>query len=102
ETGVISTAPVPAPAAVIERSIAEVSFLAGLIIDKFRYHLPLYRQHKRLEASGVYLNRMTLTKLVHRSAELLEPVYRAVQSSILSGKVITMDETPLKAGKDPN
>ena len=92
----------PAPARVIEKSVAEVSFLAGLSIDKFKYHLPLYRQHKRLEAAGVHINRMTLTNLVHRTAELLEPVYRSIQSSILSSDTITMDETPLKVGKDPN
>lgn len=72
----------------------------GLIIDKFLYHLPLNRQHQRLTASGVYLNRMTLTNLVHRSAQLLEPVYVALQSSILQSSVIAMDETPVKAGRD--
>ena len=72
----------------------------GLILDKFLYHLPLYRQHQRLTTSGVYLNRMTLTNLVHRSAQLLEPVYVALQSSILLSSVIAMDETPVKAGRD--
>ena len=32
-----------APAQVLERSAAEVSFLAAMLVDKFRYHLPLYR-----------------------------------------------------------
>ena len=31
----------PAPPAVLEKSCADVSFLAGLLIDKFIYHLPL-------------------------------------------------------------
>lgn len=99
-SGEVTTALVTPAASVIERSIAEVSFLVGLILDKFLYHLPLYRQHQRLIASGVYLNRMTLTNLVHRSAQLLEPVYVALQSSILLSSVIAMDETPVKAGRD--
>jgi transposase len=37
----------PAPPAVLERSFADVSVLAGLLVDKLRYHLPLYRQHQR-------------------------------------------------------
>ena len=37
-----------APGQVLERTAAEVSFLAGMLVDKFRYHLPLYRQHQRL------------------------------------------------------
>jgi hypothetical protein len=43
---------------------------------------------------------MTLTNLVHRSAQLLEPIYVAQQSSILLSSVIAMDETPVKAGRN--
>lgn len=89
----------PAPAAVLEKSFADVSFLVGLLIDKFRWHLPLYRQHERLLDSGVKLSRATLTNLVHRSVALLEPVYFAQLSSILQSKVLLMDETPIKAGR---
>src|SRR5262249_20631881 len=46
ETGVLVCS--PAPPAVFEQSFADVSVLAGLLIDKFAYHLPLYRQHQRL------------------------------------------------------
>ena len=89
----------PAPPSVIEKSVADVSFLAGLLIDKFLYHLPLYRQHQRLEASGIHIGRSTLTKLVHRAAQLLEPIYHSQLSSILQSKVLAMDETPIKAGR---
>lgn len=89
----------PAPPAVLEKSCADVSFLAGVLIEKFIYHLPLYRQHARLSMAGVHLSRGTLRNLVHRSAELLEPVYRAQMESILSSKVLAMDETPIKAGR---
>lgn len=89
----------PVPPAVLERSCADVSFLAGLLIDKFRYHLPLYRQHQRLKAAGVHLGRSTLTNLAHRGIDLLEPVYLAQVDSILSGRVLAMDETPIKAGR---
>ena len=43
----------PAPVGVLEGSRADVSFAAGLLIDKFLYHLPLYRQHQRLTDSGI-------------------------------------------------
>ena len=33
-----------APAGVIDGSRADVSFVAGLITDKFCYHQPLYRK----------------------------------------------------------
>jgi transposase len=89
----------PAPPAVFEKSFADVSVLAGLLIDKFRYHLPLYRQHQRLAQAGVRLSRGTLTQWVQRAAELLEPIYYALLSSILHSAVLTMDETPIKAGR---
>lgn len=43
----------PAAPSVLERSLADVSLLAGVLTDKYAYHLPLYRQHQRIEAAGV-------------------------------------------------
>lgn len=89
----------PVPPAIFHRSYADVSFLVGLAVDKFRYHLPLHRQHQRLEQCGIYVDRATLTRLVHRVAELLEPIHFAVLSSVLQSSVLTVDETPTKAGR---
>ena len=97
ETEVLSCR--PAPPAVFEKSFADVSVLAGLLIDKFLYHLPLYRQHQRLQQAGIRLSRGTLTQWVQRAAELLEPIYYALLSSILQSHVLTMDETGIKAGR---
>ena len=52
---------VAAPSAVFEGALADVSLLAGLLVDKFAYHLPLYRQHQRLRDAGITLSRATLT-----------------------------------------
>jgi len=51
----------PASASVFEGSMADVSVLTGLLVDKFAYHLPLYRQHQRMQAGGITLSRGTLT-----------------------------------------
>src|SRR5262245_22705748 len=89
----------PAPPAVFEKSFADVSVLAGLLVDKFLSHLPLYRQHQRLQQAGMRLSRGTLTQWGQRAAELVEPIYYAVLSSILQSHVLTMDETGVKAGR---
>ncbi|MDD2942723.1 MAG: IS66 family transposase [bacterium] len=89
----------PAPDAVIEKSFADVTFLAGMITDKFLYHLPLYRQHQRLAGCGVNVSRGHLTKLTHRTLELLEPVYLAILSSVADSDLVCMDETPIKASR---
>lgn len=88
----------PAPKSVIEKSFADVSFIAGLLIDKIQYHLPLYRQHQRLTNAGITISRTTLTNLFHNSVDLLTPIYQAQLKSILESKVLSMDETPMKAG----
>jgi hypothetical protein len=45
---------------VLGKSVADVSLLA-CIVDKFVYHLPLYRQHQRMNAAGIHIARSTLT-----------------------------------------
>ncbi|WP_281649193.1 transposase, partial [Parendozoicomonas sp. Alg238-R29] len=88
-----------APDAVFEKSLADVSFLAGMLTDKFLYHLPLYRQHQRLTNSGITLSRTTLINLTKRSIALLKPIYDAQLANILKSRVLAMDETPIKAGR---
>lgn len=89
----------PAPPAVLEKSYADVSLLAGMLVDKFRYHLPLYRQHQRLAAAGITVGRASLTSWAARAIELLEPIYQAQLGSILTSRVLAMDETPIRAGR---
>jgi len=86
------------PEGVFAGSYADVSLIANLLIDKNQYHLPLYRQHQRIQACGVKIARSTLTNFFHRAADLLEPIYRAQKHSIRESKIVTMDETPVKAG----
>lgn len=89
----------PAPAGVIEGSRADVSFIAGIVVDKFAWHLPLYRQHQRLVAAGFNLSRQWLTQLVQQAAQLLAPVYEAQLDSIRRSRVKVADETSIKAGR---
>jgi transposase len=88
-----------APAGVIEGSRADVSFLVGLLLDKFAWHLPLYRQHQRLFDAGITVSRAWLTQLATQAAALLTPIYEAQLASIRASRVKAMDETPIKAGR---
>jgi transposase len=89
----------PVPGSIFTGSIADVSFLAGMLVDKFAFHIPLYRQHQRLAAGGIQLSRATLTQLVARSAALLTPIHAAQLEHVLASRVLAMDETPIKAGQ---
>lgn len=84
---------------VLEKSVSDVSFLVGMLVDKFVYHLPLYRQHQRLSAAGITVSRATLTNLTRRAIELLIPIVDAQRANVLQSRVLAMDETPTKAGK---
>ena len=100
DTQAISAA--AAPQGVIEGSRADVSFLAGLLRDKFDYHQPLYRQHRRLIDCGIDVSRPWLTQLSQQSIGLLEPIYDAQFDSILADRVKTMDESvPRRHGRKP-
>jgi transposase len=88
----------PAPAGVIDGSRADVSFIAGMMVDKFAFHLPLYRQHLRLRDAGINVSRAWLTQLMQSAVALLEPIHVAQLDSIRASRVKAMDETPIKAG----
>jgi transposase len=89
----------PAPAGVIEDSRADVSFIAGVLVDKFAWHIPLYRQHQRLQAGGIDVSRPWLTQISQKGISLLAPIYAAQYASVLSSRVKAMDETPIRAGR---
>ncbi|MEZ5653163.1 MAG: transposase [Burkholderiaceae bacterium] len=90
---------VAAPLGVLDHAQVDVSMLAGLLIDKFQWHLPLYRQHQRLAAEGITIAPATIEAWVKRTVELLGPVAAAIKAAILSGDYLKVDETPIKAGR---
>ena len=90
---------VAAPTAIFDNSLADVSLLAGILVDKFAYHLPLYRQHQRMGRDGIVVSRETLTNWSQKGIRLLEPIYHAQLRHILQSKTLSIDETPIKAGR---
>lgn len=90
----------PAPDRVLDNSIADVSFLAGMLVDKFQYHLPLHRQHQKLTAAGITVSRSLLTQLTSKAIALLKPIAEAQYCSVLQSQVLAIDETPIKAGRN--
>ena len=99
ETGALVSA--PARESVFKNSAADVSFVAGMLIDKFLWHLPLHRQHQMLAAGGITVNRGSLSQWANRAIALLKPVHDAQWRSVLKSAVIQMDETPIRAGRHP-
>lgn len=94
-----SLSEIPAPTNVLEGCYADVSLVAGLLVDKAVYHLPLYRQHQRLQDAGIQVSRASLTNWVKKGIELLKPIYQAQWQHVVQSKVLAMDEVPIKAGR---
>jgi transposase len=66
---------VPAPDGLWPGSMVDVSVVAGIVVDKFAYHLPLYRQHQRFGLNGLTVARSSLTHWVGKGSALLKPIY---------------------------
>jgi transposase len=88
---------VQAPAAPrpLERSFAGSSFLALILVWKYAFHVPLYRQCQIFTHSGLVISRTTLMQWVAGSTQLLGPLVEALARYVLAGK-INADDTPVK------
>lgn len=73
--------------------MAGESLLSRIIVDKFLYHLPEYRQVKRFKDIGVEIPTSTINRWVHALADKLYPLYVAQMQQVLSRDYIQVDET---------
>lgn len=92
-------APVQAPALpnIIEGGSLGVQFMAGLVLDKYLHHQPLYRQAKILEwESGVKLCAATLCQSIGRLADAVAPVVRLMAREMWAGGMVQLDLTPVR------
>lgn len=65
------------PKAPIPKALARGSLLTEVIVNKYQYHLPLYRQSKILESYNAAIPDNTLGNWVIQSGQGLIPVYEA-------------------------
>src|SRR5208282_2707781 len=87
----------PLPPQPIEQGMVGPGLLAQILVSKYEYHQPLYRQEKMFRQQfGVELSRKTMGSWVEQAAELLKPVYRAIREDLLRGNYLQADETPIR------
>src|SRR3990167_9398943 len=85
----------PAP---LPKAMAGASLLTDVILNKYQYHLPLYRQSKIMKSHGITVLDKTLSNWVMASGDALLPVYDALWV-ILKNRYLQVDETPVKVLK---
>jgi transposase len=87
----------PAPPHIIEGGMFGLQFMTELVLGKYLYHQPLYRQAKGLEwESGVKLSAATLCQTIARLADAAEPVVRCMAQAMWRGGYVQMDLTPVR------
>ena len=87
---VVTAAKPPQP---IEKGIPGPGLLAAIITSKFGDHLPLYRLEDVFARHGVDLSRSTMCGWLKQTAELLQPLYKAMCRLVLQSRVIHTDDT---------
>jgi transposase len=86
----------PKPKAPIPKALAGGSLLTEIIVNKYQYHLPLYRQSKILASYNALIPDNTLGNWVMASGNGLMLVYEALWKAILETRYLQVDETPVK------
>ncbi len=73
---IVQAPPPPKPIAKGRLSFAS---LAHIVVAKWGYHLPFYRQAIMMKAQGVDMERSTLTRSAGYAATLLDPIYNRLR-----------------------
>lgn len=72
ESGVIIT---PLPPSPVYKCLAGSTMMAEMLLQKYEYHVPFYRQVKVFRHLGVHLSESTLSSWFKPVCELLKPLY---------------------------
>ena len=83
----------PAPERLIRGGLPTEAMVAYVLVAKFAWHLPLYRQAQMLLAQGLDIKRAVLAFWVGYAAAELQPLYVRLRELILTAGKIAVDET---------
>lgn len=90
-----------APKSVLSHSLASPSSVAHVMYQKYVNSVPLYRQEKDWEQTGIGLSRATMANWIIRSSEdHLMPVVSRLREELLKRDIIHCDETPVQVLKE--
>jgi transposase len=85
----------PLPLLPIYKGLPGASLLSEIMLGKYEYHLPFYRQVKQFHHLGVKIPSNTLSGWFKPTCELLTPLYKILKEEVLNTDYIQVDETTL-------
>src|SRR6202165_308720 len=83
----------PAPERLINGGLPTEAMVAYVLVAKYAWHLPLYRQAQMLLAQGIDLKRAGVAFWVGYAAAELHPLWLRLREIILTAGKIAVDET---------
>jgi len=83
----------PAPERLIKGGLPTEAMVASVLVAKYAWHLPLYRQAQMLAAQGLDIKRSVLAFWVGYAAAELRPIWLRLRELILTSGKIAVDET---------
>jgi hypothetical protein len=75
--------------------MASTALVTHVVVSKFAWYLPLYRQVQILASQGIHLDRATLAGWVKRAAWWLKSLYELQLRTIQASPRLFCDETPM-------
>jgi transposase len=90
ECGVVEA---PRPVGLVEGNKYDTSIAAQVMVAKYAYHTPVYRQQDIFAASGWTPARSTLLNLMEAAAHLIRPLVAHLREVVRAGPIIATDDT---------
>lgn len=86
----------PMPLLPIYKGIADATLLAEVLLQKYEYHMPFYRQIKQFTHLGMKgLKENTMDGWFKRTMELLKPLYLTLVEEVMKSDYNQADETTI-------
>ena len=84
----------PMPLMPVDKCIADTSLLAEILLQKYEYHVPFYRQIQQYRHLGMKgLTESTLDGWFKKTVELLTPLYEELKREVFSCDYVQAEET---------
>ena len=90
ECGVVEA---PRPVGLVEGNRYDTSVAAEIMVAKYAYHVPVYRQQDLFASCGWTPARSTLLNVLESAAHLIRPLVAHLREVVRAGPIIGTDDT---------
>ena len=81
------------PTGIVEGDKYDTSIATEILVNKFAYHLPIYRQQDMFAGSGWTPSRSTMLNILTRCSFIVEPLLAYFKQAVLTDSIVACDDT---------